>query len=279
MLIASSALASGFRAISVPTQSVAVATEPVTAQIPFLIAVAFGDKPGYSIVNKFGHNPTADAGDNIWSGDGAYEFYPTNAVSLWVVSSSASDDATSNGAHTVTFYGLDENRDEINETVTMDGETPVALTNTYRRMYRGIVQTIGSAPSNVGNIVVTNATGTVAAYIAADDGQTQQDAYTVPHGKSAIFIKGYVAIANDTFTGESASLKWQMRNNNGMNGAWQTKGQIGLVNTGSSHWQYEYGAPAGMISEHTDIRLYMSEETDTMDSVRGYDLLLKENDL
>lgn len=256
---------------------VAVNAEPTIAQVPFLHAVSFGDVSGYSVINKFGHNPTAGTGDGIWSGDGAYAFYPTNAQSLSVVSSSAADDTSSNGAHTVTFYGLDSSWNEANETVTMDGTTPVALTNTYRRMFRGIVNTIGGAESNVGNISVTNAAGTVAAYIAATDGQTQMAMYTVPAGKSALFLKGYVGLKNDTFQGESGNFKWQLKLNNGTAGAWQTKGQIGLVNIGSSWWQYEYGAPSGMIPAKTDIRIIQSSATDTMDSVAGYDLLLKDD--
>ena len=175
------------------TQSVIVAAEPTIAQVPFDDAVAFGLVDGYSIVNKFGHNgAVAAGGGDIWSGGGTYAFYPTSAQAMSVVSSSGADDAASTGAHTVIFYGLDEDWLEANETVTMDGATPVALTNTYRRMYRGVVLTIGTAESNVGNISVTNSAGIVGVYIAAEDGQSQQAIYTIPAGKSALFKKGYV---------------------------------------------------------------------------------------
>ena len=250
---------------------------PVIAQVPFLDAVAFGLVDGYGIVNKFGHNPEATTGEDMWPGGGAYTFYPTNAQSVWAVSDSASDDTSSTGAHTVIFYGLDSDWLEASETVTMDGATSVALTNTYNRLFRGVVLTIGTAESNVGNISVTNSAGVVGIYIAASDGQTQQAIYTIPADKSAVFKKGYVALRNDTFQGESGDFKWQMRLNNGTTGAWQTKGQMGLVNIGSSWWQYEYSGPAGIIPGKTDIRIIQSNATDTMDSVAGYDLLLKDN--
>ena len=49
---------------------------------------------------------------------------------------------------------------------------------------------------------------------------------------------------------------------------------IGLINIGSSWWQYEHGIPIGMIPAKTDIRLEQSAATDAMDSVGGFDMLL-----
>ena len=119
----------------------------------------------------------------------------------------------------------------------------------------------------------------VAAYIGADDGQTQQDSYMIPKGKSAVFLSGYVGLKNDTFQGETGSFKWQLRLNNGTSGAWQTKGQIGLINIGSSWWDHTYAAPVGMIPELTIIRIIQSAASAQMDSVCGYDLLLRDNSL
>jgi len=253
-----------------------VKAQPEIAQVPFLIAVAQGSVTGYSSVNKFGHNPAATAGDDIWSAGGSYNFYPTNAAAMEIVSTDTNDVSGGAGAQSVTVFGLDGNWDEISETVTMNGTTAVDLTNTYRRMSRAFVNTIGTADSNVGAIVIEEdgSTGETGAYIAAGDGQTQQAIYTIPRGKSAMFIKGYVALKEDTFQGTSGDFKWKLRLNNGTTGAWQTKGQIGLINIGSSWWQYEYGIPIGMIPAKTDIRLEQTAATDAMDSVGGFDLLL-----
>jgi len=271
---ASVVCASGYRATSVATQTVSVAAEPAVAQVPFLISVAAGQVDGYSAINKFGHNPAAaTTGEDVWAGGGTYDFYPTNGQAVAAVSTSAADDTSSTGAHTVIFYGLGENFLEINETVTMDGTTPVALTNEFCRMYRAVVLAVGSAESNVGVITVTNATATVAIYIAAGDGQTQQAIYTVPAGKTAYFLKGYTAIDDDTFQGDTATFKWQIRLNNGRTGAWQTKGQMGVVNIGSSWWQYEYGVPP-MIPAMSDIKIEMSSSSTTVDVAGGFDLLL-----
>ena len=250
---------------------------PVVAQVPFLVAVASGQVSGYSAVNKFGHNPTVATGDeDLWAGGGFYGFYPTNAQSMSIVSSSVGDDTSSTGAHTVIVYGLDANWLETSETATMDGTTSVALTNTYRRMYRGIVLTIGTSASNVGNITVTNSAGDVAIYIAADDGQTQQAIYTIPAGKTGYFLKGYVGVSDggNAASRESAQFKWKARLNNGTTGAWQTKGQIECINDGGSWWQYEYGAPSGPLAAKTDIRLECTESSATLGVVGGYDILL-----
>jgi len=179
------------------TGIVSVATQPTIAQTPFLTAVAFGDVEGYSAVNKFGYNPTADDGDDVWGGDGAYAFYPTNAQSVWVQSTDVDDVEGDTGAHTAAFYGLDANWSNASETVTLNGTTSVALTNTYVRMFRGIVLTTGSSSANEGDITVTNSVGTVAIHIEQGKGQTQHAIYTIPAGKSGVFIKGYVGMGND----------------------------------------------------------------------------------
>lgn len=243
----------------------------------FLVEVAKGNVPGHSIVNKYGHNGSAEAGDDVWSGDGAYAFFPTNGQAVWAQSTSAADDIASTGCYSVIFYGLNSSWALANETVELDGTTPVALTNTYLRMFRGICLAVQGAESNVGTITVTNSAGTVAINIAAGDGQTQQAIYTVPEDHRALFIKGYVGLANSDKNGQGGSFVQQMRVNNGASGAWQTKGQIGLLNIAQSYWQYSYGAPAGPIPERTDIRLRLKTAEATMDTVGGFDLLLIED--
>jgi hypothetical protein len=68
-----------------------------------------------------------------------------------------------------------------------------------------------------------------------------------------------------------------MKLNNGVNGAWLVQGEIGCVNSGSSHWQYEYGIPAGPLPEKTDIRIELTTASAIFDAVGGYDLLLVDN--
>jgi len=248
------------------------------------LQIAKGEVPGHSSVNKFGHNQAAEDGDDIWGGGGVYPYFPTAAVNVDIVSTSTSDDTGGVGAIQVTVMGLGSSWEEQQETVTLNGTGVVQLTKTYVRLFRAFVLEAGTSNSNAGNITVyARATGSgvtigdIGIYIGAGGGQTQQAIYTIPAGKSAYFIKGYVGLKNSTFQGEDGVFNWLMRLNNGLNGAWLVQGEVGLVNIGSSYWQYEYGIPAGPIPEKTDIKITLTDASDTMDTVGGYDLVLVDN--
>jgi len=154
-----------------------VAADPVTNELlvqlrpenvtNFMLEVVKGNVPGHSAINKFGQNPAvATTGEDVWSGGGTYAFYPTTAQNMEILSDSANDTAAGTGARTVQVFGLDENWEEATETVILNGTTPVALTNTYIRMFRAVVLTAGSVETNDGNLIVRIVTvGTVAIYI------------------------------------------------------------------------------------------------------------------
>ena len=54
---------------------------PVPASPDYYLEIAKGNVPGNSVVNKFGHNPLADAGttgatpQDVWGGGDLYPFY------------------------------------------------------------------------------------------------------------------------------------------------------------------------------------------------------------
>jgi hypothetical protein len=247
----------------------------------FLLEVAKGNVPGHSHINKFGHNQTAVAGDDVWGGGGVYVYYPTIAVPVDLVSTSTADDVGGTGALQVEVEGLGENWEEQSETVILDGTGVVQLSLNYVRLFRAFVTEAGTGNVNAGTITVyARATGSgvtageVGIHLGAEDGQTLHAIYTIPGGKTGYFIKGYVGLKNSTFQGEDGTFRWLMRINNGVNGAWLVQGEVGLVNIGNSYWQYEYGIPAGPLPERTDIRIQLHSATDTMDTVGGFDMLL-----
>jgi hypothetical protein len=210
-----------------------------------------------------------------------YPFYPTVAVAVDIVSTSADDDVGGDGAIQVIVQGLDANWDEQQETVTLDGLGIVQLNNTYIRLFRAWVHEAGVDNENAGDITVyARATGSgvdagdVGIFIGATDGQTLHTLYTIPNAKTGYFVKGYTALSKDTMTVENGTFRWLMRINNGLNGAWLVQGEIGLVTQGSSHWQYEYGIPAGPLPEKTDIRIVLNTASTTFDTVGGFDILL-----
>jgi hypothetical protein len=250
----------------------------------FYLEVAKGNVEGHTHINKFGHNSTATAGDDIWGGDGTYQYFPTAAVAVDIVSDSTDDDSGGIGAIQVTVLGLDTNWDEQTETVTLNGTGVVQLNSTYVRLFRAFVAEAGTSNSNIGNITAyARATGSgvtagdVGIYLGAGDGQTLHCIYTIPNNRTGYFVKGYVGLGTDAKTAENGIFRWLMRFNNGLNGAWLTQGEVGLVNLGNSHWQYEYGIPAGPLPEKTDIRIELTEASSTFDAVGGFDIILVED--
>jgi hypothetical protein len=249
----------------------------------FYLEVSKGTIPGHSKINKFGHNPAATTGEDIWGAGGTYPFFPTAGVLVDIVSTDAADAAAIGGAIQVVVSGLDENWEEVSETVTLTGTTPVTtMSTTFIRLFRAFVLEAGATNTNAGDITVyarANGSGLTAGdvgiFIGINGGQTQHAIYTVPAGKTGFFIKGYVGLSTPVNTAEDGTFHWMMRlNTTGVNGCWLIQGEAGLISIGSSYWIYEYGVPAGPIPEKTDIRIMMANASSSFDCVGGFDLVL-----
>ena len=127
--------------------------------------------PGTGAVNIFGFNRTLGTTyQTLWNQTGAYVF-PSSAVTMDVVSSSASDTMQ------VLISGLDADYKSVAAIVTLNGTTPVTTTQTFLRINSAVIL----SGSNVGNITISNG-GTTYAYIEAEIGITQACVYTVPAG-------------------------------------------------------------------------------------------------
>ena len=145
------------------------------------IPLANGDVSGYTAVHKYGScDGTHGTGWNtVWTGaetDGQ-QLYPWPAIGaasvVTVVSTSDSD--TTN----VTLEGLDVNYAFQTETLTLTGTSAVTGSKVFHRVNRAFMTGIAT---NVGTIIVKNATPTVITEIKAGRGQTLQSFYTVPAG-------------------------------------------------------------------------------------------------
>ena len=105
---------------------------------PFELQVSRGQIPGHKTVFKFGYNAVVGATkETIWEQSGLYA-YPASATVMTLSSSSANDTAAGTGARTVEVFGLDADYNEINEVVTLNGQTAVNTTKSYFRINRGI---------------------------------------------------------------------------------------------------------------------------------------------
>ena len=189
--------------------------------IPFYLAVQQGKVPGYSMVNKFGYNPTIGSGsfETIWETGNNYAWQST-AVTVDVVSDNVNDDVAGTGARTLRIQGLDGSYNFAEETVDMDGTTTVTTTQTFLRVFRMSVETAGSSGNNEGTITVTYTGGSdVAATISAGNGQTLMALYTIPAGYTGYLLSMNISSGKD----QEMQFKFIQKINEGSNRAFQTK--------------------------------------------------------
>jgi len=169
---------------------------------PFELQLARGQIDRHRAVFKFGYNDVVGSTEEtVWSQGGLYS-YPASATVMTVSSSSASDTAAGTGARTVRVYGLDADYNEIDELITLNGQTAVNTTKSYLRTFRMIVQTAGSGGVNAG--IIYMGTGTVTAGVPANkyalvdgfgDNQTMMLVYTVPAGYTAYMTQNNISTA------------------------------------------------------------------------------------
>jgi hypothetical protein len=229
---------------------------------------------------KYGYNDAVGAtAETIWLQSGVYT-WSSAAVKLKISSSSAQDDdTTGTGAWTVTVEGLDGNYNEISETVTMDGTTPVETDATFLRTHRMYVVTAGSGLTNAGVIyaadtgdtygtpgVPDTATG-IRSTIGASEGQTLQAFYTVPAGYT-----GYVAsITASSADGTNASVvTFRARE---VGGAFRTKNKFV---TFKGTYPLDFPVPQ-VFPEKTDLEIIATGNASATDVAATFDLILVKN--
>lgn len=174
--------------------------------------VSQGVYDGEYIVNKFGRNGAIGTSLAPVSIGGNYRT-PTTAQALEFVSTSANDTAAGSGARSIFIQGLDSNFDLISETIATNGLTPVALVNSYTRVFRFFVATSGTyasqtASSHAGNLIL-QASGAGDEWARIDlvatvfgVGQSQIGCYTVPRGYTACLLSKHITVE----TNKPASL-------------------------------------------------------------------------
>ncbi len=150
--------------------------------------------------------------ETIWSEGGLYS-YLTSATVLKVSSSSTDDTSAGTGARTVQLYGLDGDYNEINEVVTLNGQTAVNTTQSFLRIYRMIVRSAGTGEQNAG--IIYAGTGTVTSGVPANvyasingiagSNQSLMSLWTVPAGHTAYILQ--YDVSNGTTSNTPAVCK------------------------------------------------------------------------
>ncbi|RQQ54292.1 hypothetical protein [Burkholderia stagnalis] len=167
-------------------------TDPIAVGFPF--GATLGRTPGHTRVAAYGFNGAPAAGADVWVGQGAYPFQ-SSAQALEIVSSSANDAAAGTGARTVVVQGLDANFNQIQETVTLNGTSAVALANSYLRVNGVQVASAGSGNVNAGTVTLRlTGAGASQAVMSAGVGYAKQAIYTVPAGFTLLVTDLFFAV-------------------------------------------------------------------------------------
>lgn len=136
--------------------------------------VLLGDVTGVGLTELFFGGSTA------WSGPLAA------AETMNCVSSSTSDTAAGVGARAIYIVGIDNDGAETNDTVVLNGTTPVASNVQFKFINRAYVVSAGTTKYNVGAITMTSASsGTVESTIVAATSISEDLKFCVPTGKQA----------------------------------------------------------------------------------------------
>ncbi len=235
-------------------------------------------------VNKFGRSLNVDSGvdTDIWDGANATEDIdiwvgPTQARVHNIVSDDVADTAAGTGARTVRISGLTAwDAAEVHETVTLNGTTPVATTNSYVIIHRMKFMTTGSGGTNAGDIKATAVTdSTLTAVIVAGEGQTQMAIYGVPSTHNAFMTNYYMsAIKASSSLSVECSLLVNPIPDQQM-AAFQIKHTIGLATEGSNYMNHQFYLPF-KISGPAIIKLQGNSSSNNTDVSGGFDLVMQE---
>lgn len=157
-----------------------------TSDLLYKNEIANENVTGVKTLYKFGRNSDINGDEEtIWDEGGLY-VYPTSAIQMKVSSSNINDTSVGTGARTIRVIGLNSLYNEIEEDVTLNGQTEVLTSNTFIRVYRAFVLTAGSSNTAQGDIYIGTGTvtagvpATVYAKITQGENQTLMALWTVP---------------------------------------------------------------------------------------------------
>lgn len=257
-------------------------TSLITTSKPFELAVAMGQVPGYSTLDKFGVNlniTTATDPEDVWEFGGLYNYDDTGAAPIKYLSSSSALDT-----QTVTVTGLNVNGYEVTQNIKLNGQNNITLTDSLWRVYR------------MSNISSTNLQGVVYCHIdpsptdgipldanvraIIDDGnnQTLMTLYTVPRGKVAFLYRGEAGLHYQASTPADATNYTNIHYKSRRYGmAFTVKKSVTVLSKASSIFQDVRSFP-DVIPGLTDIKIEVTEVTEDMGLWATFDLLIVDED-
>lgn len=242
---------------------------------PFELQVARGQITMHESISVFGYSTVVGAtAYPIWN-VAANRPYVTTATVLKISSSSADDDSAGTGARTIAIYGLDQNYNAISESVILDGQTEVNTGNSYLRVSKIVVTSVGSGGFNAG--VIYAGTGTVTAGVPAvihelvpiNFNASMSGVYTVPAGYTAYVYQG--------------GLTSQSNGNNYLTGRLKTSNQGSPKTTNAvtifteGMVDYNFTCPL-KLPEKTDLEACATVSANTSTATSFFFIILVKND-
>lgn len=207
--------------------------------------------------------PSADTADGIvsvWDATTPAVWAPLSANStMTVVSSSANDDSAGSGAQTLVIQGLTQNGTTnkwVSQTavVIMDGTTPVVTTETFIRINKVIVATVGAGGVAAGNITITSTAGaSLQATIIAGQNVSRNGNYSTANDQKAL-LYGFTASAypDATLGGSRGAIIFGYITNEFISVPFQEIIQFGLDDTSTITVPIQFQVPY-LISQQSDI--------------------------
>lgn len=235
-------------------------------------------KNGYQAIHRFGSNiAVGNTFETVGSVSAAY-VYPTTAATVKVSSSSANDTSAGTGMRTVVVTGLNGSYAEVAETVTLNGQTEVATTNSFIRIHKIYGVTVGSGGTNAGDLYV--GTGTVTAGVPATiyckalvgEGASQTAVYTIPAGKQGTILQFGASNAVNGTDYAIVQLMTRVFDASSTNSldSFLVQAQFNILRT---RVQLDFPAPL-VFPEKTDIEIRAKSSANSVDVSAYFDLIL-----
>lgn len=250
----------------------------------FLIDAARGVIDAVSLIDSFAENPSVGAGpEDIWDGGGLYNF--ATAGGTWYVSSS--DDADTQEVEWMVLTEDSEGNWNLEiASATLQGQTKTELVpdsgNPIIRVSYGINRgstdlagTVYLYEDDTVTAGVPDTPSKIKAQINMGNNCTMMAIYTVPTGKTALFLQGHVCIGRDTGA-NPASAVFTLRSRP-VGEVFSIKGKYEVMTTASNAWQYAFKG-AILMQQKTDILIRCDEISNSGISVlSGLAILVMDN--
>lgn len=259
-----------------PSYQVSGTGELITRDTGFLLDVAQGRVPGYSVIDKFGVNPeitTASDPEDVWEAGGEYQFSTTDDI----VSLSSSDNGDNQD---IEIQGLDVDGNEVIQTITLSGQTRVALDTALWRVYRmqnegttDLAGTVYCYSGTTNTAGVPSGGSVIKAIISNGNNQTLMAIYTIPKGKVGFLYRGEIGIdwEGGAFSGsEFARMFYKSRR---FGKVFKVKKSVSLITSGDSNYQ-DYRVRPDPVPALTDIKITVDEVSATMGAWATLDIML-----